>query len=259
MEITSIDRPDNETAAAPKNFVLVHGAWQAPYAWDMVKDRLTAAGFKVSVIQLPGHGDDQTPHHSLHMETYIKHVAGEIKRMGSPVILVGHSMAGMIISGVAERIPEHTEKLVYLAAYLPKNGESAYSISLLDKQSLLGASLIVSEDQVEFDITKEDVTHIFCQDASDEVKQLVLDHYRPEPGAPFGEPVALTRQNFGRVAKYYIQTELDNGIGNNLQKEMISAYALKGSYSLNSGHSPALSKPDEVSDILRQIAHQQDY
>ncbi|MDT3405315.1 alpha/beta fold hydrolase [Mucilaginibacter terrae] len=246
----------DQVPAGQKNFVLVHGAWQAPYAWNTVKELLLAEGFNVSVIQLPGHGADNTPHNLLHMETYINHVAGEIKKIGLPVILVGHSMAGIIISGVAEILPQTVDKLVYLAAYLPKDGDSAYSISLNDKQSLLGASLIVSEDQVEFDINKEDVTHIFCQDATDEVKQLVMENYRPEPGAPFGEPVALSHESFGSVPKYYIETELDNGIGSILQKQMIAAAAVKNSYAINSGHLPALSKPKEVSEILKQIAFQ---
>ena len=237
-----------------KNFVFVHGAWSAPYAWETVKSKLQEAGHSVTLIQLPGHGDDQTDHKTLHMETYISFVSAAINAMGEKVVLAGHSMAGIIISGVAEQIPDVIEKLVYIAAYVPESGQSAYALSLLDKQSILGASLLVSEDQSEFDIRHEDITNIFCQDGSEAAKQLILDNYKPEPAAPFSHPVTLSDENFGSVAKYYIETLQDHGIGNDLQKEMIAAAGITNIYELNTGHTPSLSAPEELSNILIKIA-----
>lgn len=245
---------NTEIVTGKKNFVLVHGAWQAPYAWKMVKENLLKDGHYVEVIQLPGHGQDYTDHKILHMESYIKYVSDIITSTGRKVILAGHSMAGVIISGVAEQIPDLIEKLVYIAAYVPVNGQSAYIISSLDQQSLLGASLLVSEDQSEFDIIREDIINIFCQDGSDDVQQIILDNYRSEPAAPFSDPVFLTEENFGKVTKYYIETLKDHGIGNDLQKEMIATAGIKNVYELNTGHSPSLSKPEEISDILKKIA-----
>lgn len=255
MKDISISAPA-ETEGGKMTFVLVHGAWQAPYAWEMVKENLLKAGFRVSVIQLPGHGQDNTDHKTLHMESYVKYVSNAITAIGEKVILVGHSMAGMIISGVAEQIPDLIDKLVYIAAYVPANGQSAYALSLLDQQSLLGASLLVSEDQSEFDLIKEDIINIFCQDGTDHIQQLILENYRSEPAAPFSDPVALSDERFGKVAKYYIQTLKDHGIGKDLQKEMIAAAAITNVYALNSGHSPVLSMPEEVSDILRKIGEE---
>jgi pimeloyl-ACP methyl ester carboxylesterase len=240
--------------AQQQTFVLVHGAWQAPYAWDRVKEDLLREGYQVVTVQLPGHGADTTDPESLHMESYITYVSDEVAKIGGKVILAGHSMAGMIISGVAEQLPDLIDKLVYIAAYVPVSGQSAYALSLLDQQSLLGASLSMSEDQSEFDIKKEDITNIFCQDASDSVKQLVLDNYRLEPAAPFSDPVVLTDANFGKVVKYYVETLLDHGIGNGLQKEMIATAGITNVYEMNTGHTPALSNPAQLSEILNKIA-----
>lgn len=239
---------------AVSSFVLVHAAWQGPYAWNSVKDLLLQAGFPVEVLQLPGHGTDITDPGSIHMDTYIKHVCSAISAAGKKVILVGHSLAGMIISGVAEKIPELIEKLVFIAAYVPENGQSAYAISMLDQQSLLGASLLVSDDQTEFNIVKEDITNIFCQDGSEDVKQLILANYRPEPATPFSDPLVLSDEGFGKVAKCYIETLRDNGIGNKLQKNMISAAKIKEVFSVDSGHTPALSQPGEIAMILTKTA-----
>lgn len=252
MKNTSINT-DTEILAGKRNFVLVHGAWQAPYAWKMVKESLLKEGHDVEVIQLPGHGQDYTDPASLHMESYIKYVSNIIRSIGKKVILTGHSMAGMIISGVAEQIPDLIEKLVYIAAYVPVSGQSAYEISSLDKQSLLGASLLVSEDQSEFDLKREDIINIFCQDGSDKIQQIILDNYKSEPAAPFSDPVFLSDENFGKVAKYYIETLKDHGIGNDLQKEMIATAGITDVYKLDTGHSPSLSQPEKVSDILKKI------
>ena len=152
------------TDSAKSTFVLIHAAWQGPYAWNFLKEHLLQARFPVEVLQLPGHGTDTTDPKSIHMDTYVKYVSNAVSAAGKKVILVGHSLAGIIISGVAEEIPDMIEKLVFIAAYVPENGQSAYAISMLDQQSLLGASLLVSEDQAEFDIVREDITNIFCQD-----------------------------------------------------------------------------------------------
>jgi len=250
----TLENSGTDMGSNKKNFVFVHGAWSAPYAWETVKNKLQEAGHAVNLIQLPGHGHDHTDHKSLHMETYIAYVSAAITAMGEKVILAGHSMAGIIISGVAEEFPDLVEKLVYIAAYVPESGQSAYALSLLDKQSLLGASLLVSDDQSEFNIIRDDITNIFCQDGSDDAKQLILDNYRAEPAAPFSHPVTLSAGKFGTVVKYYIQTLRDHGIGNHLQKEMIAAAEITGVYELNTGHTPSLSAPEELSNILIEIA-----
>jgi pimeloyl-ACP methyl ester carboxylesterase len=246
---------DNAGQSAVKpTFVLVHAAWQGPYAWESVKKQLAEKGFQVEVVQLPGHGDDYTDPKLLKMASYIGYVTNVIKKIGHQVILVGHSLAGIIISGVAEEIPNLIEKLVFVAAYVPESGQSAYAISLLDKQSILGASLSVSDDQSVFNIKEEDIFNIFCQDGSEDAKKALLQHYRPEPAAPFGETVSLSDERFGKIPKYYIETLKDHGIGNDLQKQMIATAGIKHVYSLNSGHTPSLSVPDKTSDLLREIA-----
>lgn len=235
-------------------FVLVHGAWAAPFAWKQVQDILTESGYQSIALQLPGHGSDNADPKTLHMDSYISYVTDAIKQTGKKVILVGHSMAGMIVSGVAEQIPQLIEKLIFVAAYLPQSGQSAFAISSIDTQSLLGASLIVSEDHSTFDVKLENALNIFCQDAPAYIQQLVLANYKPEPAAPFSDTVNLTEANFGKVKKFYIETLQDHGIGNILQKQMIAASDIIDSYDLDSGHCPMLSQPQQLSEILIEIA-----
>ncbi len=236
-----------------KTFVLVHGAWQAPYAWQSVRQQLEARGQKVIVIGLPGHGADNTPPEQVSMERYSRKVIDAVGAADEQVILVGHSMGGLVVSGVAEKIPEKIGKLVYVGAYVPADGQSLMDLSMTDKQSILGASLVPSHDQLTLGIKKESLINIFCQDATPEEQELVLSHYRPEPAIPFTDKVNVTGGNFGQVDKYYIRTTEDHAVGINLQNEMIKTAGITHVLSVATGHCPFITRPAEVTDILMTI------
>ncbi len=83
----------------------------------------------------------------------------------------------------------------------------------------------------------------------------MLANFRVEPAIPFGNPVTLTDANFGKVDKYYIHTLQDHAIGIDLQNRMADAAHITKIFSLNTGHSPFLTQPDEVTKILFSIAN----
>lgn len=235
-------------------FVLVHGAWQAPYVWNIVKAELEKAGQKVVVVELPAHGDDFTSPAAVSIDVYRDKVVSAIVDTKENVILVGHSLGGVVVSAVAEEIPGKIKKLIYLAGFLPANGQSLLDLANEDAQSLLGPNLIPSQDHLTLDVKHDQITSIFCQDGSDAVKQLVLDNFRPEPAIPFTNPVTLTDANFGSVDKYYIHTLQDHAIGIDLQNKMADAAHITKTFSVNTGHSPFLTQPEEVTKILLKIA-----
>ncbi|MEO7984674.1 MAG: alpha/beta hydrolase, partial [Bacteroidota bacterium] len=167
--------------------------------------------------------------------------------------LVGHSLGGVVVTAVAEQMPDKIKKLVYIGAFLPANGQSLIDLAGQDAQSLLGPSLIPSADQLTLDVAHDKITNIFCQDGNAPVKQMVLDNFRVEPAIPFTNKVMLTDANFGKVDKYYIHTLMDNAIGIDLQNKMADAAHITKIFSVNTGHSPFLTQPDEVSKILITI------
>lgn len=239
----------------PKTFVLVHGVWQAPYAWQSVKDQLIAKGRKVVVIELPGHGADNTAPATLSMDTYRDKVITAINGITGTVILVGHSMGGMVVTATAEKIPNRIDKLVYIGAFVPANGQSLLALAGTDSTALLGPAIVPSADQLTLGLKPDRIVPVFIQDGPDAVKKLVTDNYRPEPAIPFTNPVATTPANFGSVNKYYVYTTQDNAIGLPLQKRMVAAAGIKNTYSLASSHCPFLSMPDQVTNVLLSIAN----
>lgn len=244
---------------AAKNYVLVHGAWQAPYVWDAVKTSLINEGNNVTVVELPGHGSDNTVPSTITLNLYRDKVADALSKINGKVILVGHSLGGMIISAVAEQNPSKIEKLVYLAAYLPTSGQSLFDLAGTDAGSSLGGSVngqkILTQNDANgtLEVAQDQIVSIFIQDGSSQVQNLVLKNYRPEPAIPFITPVTLTAANFGSVEKVYIKTLQDHVVSPSLQNRMISAAGVKTVYQLNTSHSPFLSKPDSVVALLTKI------
>lgn len=235
-------------------YVLVHGAWQAPYVWDEVSTQLASSGNKVIVVELPGHGSDQTAPHLLSLDVYRDKVIQAINSVNGKVILVGHSMGGMVVTHVAEQVPSHIEKLVYIGAFLPANGQSLLELANSDPDSKLGPALSQSADKLLLNVNPAELINLFIPDGSQDAKDKVAANYRAEPAIPFTNGVVLTNAGFGSVKKVYIKTLQDIVISPGLQDRMIAAAGIKTVYEVNTSHSPFLSQPKSVGNLLEKLA-----
>ncbi len=238
-----------------KTYVLVHGAFAGKYAWDQVKPLLEKDGNKVITLDLPGHGDDHAEPKSVNFDSYVNAVVSLINAEQTKVILVGHSMAGVVISAVAEKIPTKIEKLVYLSAYIPKSGQSLQELAGMDAESKIGPNLKFTPDYSGAYLEDNVTVSVFAGDCSDDIKKLVVEKGkgRLEPLAAFQAKPILT-ENFNGVEKYYIETLKDIGVGTSLQKQMVANNGtVKKVFSLDCGHSAYFAKPAELVGILESI------
>lgn len=247
------NKNDDNIIPASQTYVLVHGAWQAPYVWDAVRDNLLKEGKKVVIVELPGHGADMTALYTLSLDVYRDKVIEAISKIDERVILVGHSMGGMVITAVAEKIPAKISKLVYIGAFLPSSGQALTDLAFSDPDSKLGPLLVPSADQLTLDVKRDSLTWLFINDGTEADKLRVLDNYRPEPAIPFTGKVTLTNDGFGSVEKVYIKTLQDIVISPKLQDRMIAGAGIATVYSINTSHSPFLSQPKELSELLIRI------
>ncbi len=238
-----------------KNFptyVLVHGAWADESAWGFVRNQL-AVKANVVVVNLPAHGIELAPANQVSLNDYVKTVTDAINQQPGKVILVGHSMAGIVVSQVAENIPTKIEKLIYVSAYLPQNGETLLSLSEQDKQSQVGGALEFTTDYSAATIKKEMIVPAVCADCPDFMKEALIKYHKAEPAKPLGEKVTLTKKNFGSIPKYYIYTTQDNAVGYDLQKQMVKAGTMKKTYEMNTSHLSFVVKPQEFVSIVTSI------
>lgn len=110
-------------------FILVHGAWQSTGTWDLLAPLLEKHGDRVITPVLTGLGTDQghlSP--SITLQQHIEDISLQLSKLRDPVILVGHSYAGMIISGVVETNRTQVQRLVFLDAFIPENGQSVLDL-----------------------------------------------------------------------------------------------------------------------------------
>jgi pimeloyl-ACP methyl ester carboxylesterase len=111
----------------PRIFLFVPGAWDGGWDYTRVDSLLTAEGHIVYRPTLTGLGERvHLSNTDINLSTYITDITNVIKFENlHDIILVGHSYGGMVISGVAEQMPERIRQLVYLDAMVPNDGESA--------------------------------------------------------------------------------------------------------------------------------------
>ncbi len=254
--ITSLLAGCASTRPSPPVVVLVHGAWMGASAWDRVAAELRAQGFEVVAVELPGHGRDTTPPERLSLAGYVDAVLATIPP-GRKAVLVGHSMAGMVISAAAEKAPEQVQRLVYVAAYLPRNGESLYQLSMTDADSHVGKYWMQADPKAysPASIRSDGIAEVFCADCSEGDKALLVKTHRAEAVPPLGTPVNLTAARFGRVPRTYIHTTRDNAVSYRLQQTMVAnAGGAPQVFTLDTSHAPMLSQPKALAALIAKAA-----
>lgn len=237
----------------PRHFVFIPGSFHGAWCWYKMQPLLSKNGNTSEAIDLPGHGLDNTPPGGITLDQYVAAVGKILEKYEEPVVLVGHSRAGIVLSEVAERMPEKIETLVYLCAFLIPNGEPMVATALKDSTSELVSNLIFNEAE-DWHIPKASACRkAFYHDCSEEDVALCSTLLSKEPNAPVGTPLQFSADRFGKVKKVYIHTTEDKAITYGLQKMMVGKVPVDRVFELPTSHSPFLSRPKELADILFQL------
>ena len=244
------------TPTLADSFVLVHGAFQTSAVWGGVAARLEEAGHQVVAVDLPGRDGDGRSPGEVTLADHVAAVLAAVEAAGEPVVLVGHSFGGMVISAVGETAPEKIATLVYVAAYLPAVGEPAQSMNDLAMSDHHGGwqadSFQVASDYSTASVNPRDRTDLFANDASEEMARAIAEAMVDEPLAPLATPVPLTAERFGSVRKAYVVTMRDRAVSTDLQLTMLGRGHVDESIPLDTGHAPHVVAPDALaSEILR--------
>ncbi len=233
-------------------YILVHGAWADESAWGFVRNQL-AVEANVEVVNLPGHGIELTPASDVSLDDYVSTVVKAMDKYQGEIILVGHSMAGIVLSTIADNYPEKVDKLVYVSAYVPQNGESVVSLAEKDEQSKVGINLEYTKDYSAATIKKEIIPEAVCSDCPDYMKEVLVKYHKAEPTAPLNRKVELKHSSSQKVPTYYIHTKKDAAVGYNLQKEMVKNIKDVKTYTMKTSHLSFVVNPEKFISILAEI------
>jgi pimeloyl-ACP methyl ester carboxylesterase len=232
-------------------FVLIHGASHGAWCWNKVVPLLTQHGHTVVAPDLPGHGQDRTPIGDVTLKSYTDRVCQILDDDEDSVILVGHSMGGVVITQAAEYRPEKIRSLVYLTAVIPVNGQSLRQAT----EEIRNPNFIeAADDESYYSYKDEWIVDIFYGDCTEEDIAFAKSRLVPQAISPVVEPVRISERNYGSVPRAYIECLQDRILVPEFQKKMYTAVPCEPVLSLNASHSPFLSSPGMLAKHLLSLS-----
>lgn len=119
------------TANSQKTFLVCHGAWSAGWAWKKMHPLMQAAGHRLITPSYTGLGERaHLAHHGLDLDAHIQDMLNVIFYEDlRDIVLVGHSYGGMVATGVADRARERIAQLIYIDAFVPRDGQSLFDLN----------------------------------------------------------------------------------------------------------------------------------
>ena len=221
-----------------RNIVVVHGAWADGSSWSKVIPLLQAKGLHVVAVQNPltSLADD------------VAATKRAIALQDGPVLLVGHSYSGVVITEAGN--DPKVVGLVYVAAFAPSDGESAASVTKPFPQAPLGSEVRADAEGF-LTVTAKGIAEDFAQDLPDKEKQVLTATQGSTAAAVFG--ATITTASWKTKPSWYVITSNDRAVAPELQKA--EAASMKAtSITIPSSHVPMLSHPKEVADLIEQAA-----
>ena len=236
------------------DFTFIHSAWMGGWQWGHVGGGLEGAGYTVSAPDLPGHGTDKTRPENITMNDYVKTMTDILDGKEEKTVLVGHSFGGVVASQVAEARPEKVEAIVYLCAFMLPNGASFLDATQGVTTSQVLNNLVFTDDGSAVGIKESALHEAVAHDVPMEAFAAAKPNLVLEPTAPLGAKLSLTDQGYGSIPKYYVECAQDNAIPLPIQRAMHGSQDVEKVYSLDTSHGAIFSKPEEVANILTDIA-----
>jgi pimeloyl-ACP methyl ester carboxylesterase len=234
-------------------FVLVHGAWHGSWCWKRVRQSLRTGGHDVFTPTLTGVGERchlLSP--EVNLETHIDDVVNLIRWEDlSDVVLCGHSYGGCVISGVADRVCDRIRSLVYLDAFVLRDGQSLHdTLPPAQRDQQLELAQRYGEGWKTPPIPAE----VFNVNAGD--REWVNRQCTMQSLATFRQPLKLTGQLDSVKDVTFVLASGWEGSPFHVFYEQAKAQGWK-TVSVECGHDVMLDRPEELTTILLRAAASQ--
>jgi pimeloyl-ACP methyl ester carboxylesterase len=230
------------------NYVLVHGAWHGGWCYSRVADRLISRGHRVFAPTLTGLGErSHLFHPAINLTTHVTDIVNLClwERL-EDIVLVGHSYGGMVITGVADRIPKRISHMVYLDAFLPRDGQSLHDLIPAE----------AAQGQIESDANNRHAgilpipAELFAVNPAD--RGWVDSLCTPQPLATFTERLKLSGRGAIRSKHYVLASNNTLGGGFGHFRDSVLGAPAWTTHELACGHDVMIDLPDETALLLER-------
>src|SRR5689334_5596645 len=231
-------------ATSPKpTIVLVHGGWDNSTGWNAVVAELQKRGFNVIA--------PANPLRTLASDA--AYVSSVLDTIEGPIVLVGHSYGGAVITNAALG-HENVKALVYIAAFAPDVGESLFQLVTMNPGSQIGPATLITRpyplpgggEGTDLYLTREGVRTAFAQDLPRKTTDLMFATQRPFSQEAFVEPSGTPA--WKSIPSWYLVASDDHAIPPMTQRFMATRAGAQTS-EVYSSHVPQISQPDAVTQI----------
>ncbi|MHA7985341.1 alpha/beta fold hydrolase [Rathayibacter sp. CAU 1779] len=225
--------------------VLVHGAFAESASWNGVIRSLSEHGLHAVAIG--------NPLRSLAGDAaYVRDV---IASVGGPVVLVGHSYAGLVITEAAAR-NESVIALVYVNAFVPETGQNAFDLSTSEPGSTLGDALDarqLSTGGVELVIRTDLYRSQFAADVPEDQTALMAATQRAVTQAALTEPLPTARPAWKDIPSWHVFGDEDRNIPVAVHRAGAARASSRGTTEIEGGsHALSVSQPDAVARVIAE-------
>ena len=237
------------------SFILIHGMWHGGWCFDALRGALEAAGHEVIAPDLPGMGGDEATLRAVTLQAWAE-FAADLARAArrKPVVMVGHSRGGLVVSQAAEYAPDAIDALVYISAIMLPAGMSRDELrALWAPNAALNAIISPVANGAGSIVDGALAGAVFAQLSPPGAVAGAMARLVAEPRGPSLAPLTLTAERFGRLPRTYIECTEDRTIPLALQRQMQAMVPGASVISLPADHSPFLSMPDHLAAALMQV------
>jgi pimeloyl-ACP methyl ester carboxylesterase len=214
---------------------------------------LEREGHRVIAPDLPSMGNDRADPATITLASWTRFVAHLVSAQTMPVTLLGHSRAGIVVSEVAELVPDRVQRLVYLAGYLLPSGTTLADAARRDSGSLVPPNMIAEARGITCTVRADVIREAFFGRCSEEIANAATHRLCPEPVKPLVTPLQWSNERLGRVPRAYIECLQDRCVSLAAQRRMQSVLPCDPVFALDSDHSPFLSQPTALANLLGRL------
>lgn len=240
------------------SFVLVHGAWHGAWCWAAVVAELEKLGGRAYAVDLPGHGQNYCDRSKVTLASYVDSVAKFIEERDlRDLIIAGHSLGGLTISGVTAKIPGRIKRTVFVTAIVPLDGARVLDPANPQQKAIIDILSVRPDRSSALAEMGAEFYAGLMNDVPKELQPWIKASLSRQPLGPTVDPVPMKAFHESGVPTAYIvcendQTPIDGGAGwhphfsSRLQNPVLKF--------INCGHEVMFTRPAECARALHDLA-----